>query len=144
MTKFPSPHPTLSKARSRAGQKGSLTCTTSLTRVLSVPVLALCRPLTLSPIQVMRANLTRLLMASPVVNRTNPNNLISSLKTKKRKKEKSLDGRQKYDLTKECLGNSDQETTWLCSESTNTYKNRNAIRTEEMCACTHTKIFFPY
>lgn len=58
-----------------------ITCTTSFTRVLSVPVLARCSPLTFSPIHVMSANLDLLLMASPVVKRTKANNRTSSAGT---------------------------------------------------------------
>lgn len=56
----------------------SLTCTMSLTSVLSVLIFARCSPLMLSPIQVMRVNLARLLMASPVVIRRKPNRRASS------------------------------------------------------------------
>lgn len=80
-----SPPADAGRAKSNESWLRRVTCTTSLTRVLSVPVLALCRPLTSSPIQVMRANLTRLLMASPVVNRTKPNNRTSSGGTKQQK-----------------------------------------------------------
>lgn len=56
----------------------SLTCTISLTMALSVLILARCSPLMFSPIQVMRVNLARLLIASPVVIRTKPNRRESS------------------------------------------------------------------
>lgn len=55
-----------------------LTCTTSLTSVLSVLILARCSPLMHSPIQVIKVNLARLLMASPVVIRMKPNRRESS------------------------------------------------------------------
>lgn len=66
--------------RIKRQQKADLSPTwqTSFTSVLSVLILALCSPLTFSPIQVMRVNLARLLMASPVVILTKPNRRASS------------------------------------------------------------------
>lgn len=61
------------------------TCTISFTSVLSVLILALCSPLTFSPIQVMRVNLARLLMASPVVILTKPKSRLSSESQRERK-----------------------------------------------------------
>lgn len=54
------------------------TCTMSLTMALSVLILASCSPPIFFPTQVMKVNLARLLIASPVVIRTKANKRTSS------------------------------------------------------------------
>lgn len=56
----------------------SQTCTMSLTTALSMLILASCSPEMFFPTQVMKVNLARLLMASPVVIRTKANRRASS------------------------------------------------------------------
>lgn len=63
----------------------SHTCTTSLTMALSVLILASCSPPMFFPTQVMKVNLARLLIASPVVIRTKANRRASSEKEEQMK-----------------------------------------------------------
>ncbi len=101
-----------------------------LPSVLSVLILARCSPLMFSPIQVMRVNLARLLMASPVCDPYKPKETVVIWESKRKKSLKLchfLDSSSFSFIIANCLKNVKCVTIWINHIHSQTFAEKSQL-----------------